>query len=124
MNLAYPQIFARLLAPTRVKQRFFPECTGCSQLQADAMRRNVKKLVLHFGGIQAYSYAGVLVGMRHYSAPPPPARGTSLERWYEEAKRSAENRARKIGGGMGLFGAPPIILPPPPPLPPPPRRWW
>ena len=93
MNLAAPQIFGRLFGKTRVKQRFFPECNSCSQLQADAMRRNVKKLVLHFGGVQAYSYAGVLVGLRQYSAPPVAARGTSLERWFEDAQGRAAKQA-------------------------------
>jgi len=96
LNLAYPQVFARLFAPTKVKQRFFPECVSCSQLQSDAMRRNVKKLVLHFGGMQAYAYSGVLVGVRHYSAPATPMRGTSLERWFEDAKKRAE---KQYGGG-------------------------
>ncbi len=63
-----------------------------TQLQADALRRGVKKLVAHFGGVQPYGYAGVLVGLRQYSAPPEgrgAQRGTSLERWLTEAQSKA-----------------------------------
>lgn len=59
------------------------------QLQSDALRRNVKKLVTHFGGVQPYAYAGVLVGLRQY-APPQEGRGaqrgTTLDRWLTEVQ--------------------------------------
>ena len=59
------------------------------QLQSDALRRNVKKLVTHFGGEQPYAYAGVLVGLRQY-APPQEGRGaqrgTTLDRWLTEVQ--------------------------------------
>ena len=32
------------------KQRFFPQCRGCSDLQSVAVRTGVKKLVMHGGG--------------------------------------------------------------------------
>ena len=58
-----------------------------AQLQSDALRRNIKKLVPHFGGVQPYAYAGVLVGLRQY-APPQEGRGaqrgTSLDKWLTE----------------------------------------
>ncbi len=59
------------------------------QLQSDALRRSVKKLVAHFGGAQPYGYAGVLVGLRQYTAPADgrgAQRGTSLDRWLAEAQ--------------------------------------
>ena len=59
------------------------------QLQSDALRRNLKKLVPHFGGVQPYAYAGVLVGLRQYSAPAEgrgAQRSTSLERWLADAQ--------------------------------------
>ena len=43
----------------------------------------------HFGGVQPFGYAGVLVGLRQYSAPPEgrgAQRGTSLERWLQDAQ--------------------------------------
>ena len=103
----------RLFAPAKVKQRFYPQCSGCSQLQArrgsgrealawltpwrqaDAMRRAVKKLVPHFGGVQPFAYAGALTGLRHYGGPGERARGPSLERWLAEAQRALDRgRAR------------------------------
>ena len=88
-SFAAPAFVKSLLGTrTRVRQRFFPQCTACSSLQSDALRRNLKKLVLHFGGVQPYAYAGVLVGLRQY-APPPPGRGaqraTSLDAWFADA---------------------------------------
>ena len=92
----------------KVKQRFFPQCGGCSsvrlfvaagacglpalipappQLQSDALRRGIKKLVPHFGGVQPYAYAGVLVGLRQYTPPQEgrgAQRGTTLDRWLTE----------------------------------------
>ena len=97
LNLAYPQVFSRLFGPTKVKQRFFPQCGNCSQSQADAMRRSVKKLVLHFGGAQTYAYAGVLVGLRQYS-PPTARRGTSLESWFADHAAAAERSWAKAVG--------------------------
>ena len=41
---------------------------GTRQEQATAMRMNTRKLVAHFGGVQTFGYAGVLVGVRHYSS--------------------------------------------------------
>ncbi len=31
LSFAYPQIFKKLFAPAKVRQRFFPQCNGCSQ---------------------------------------------------------------------------------------------
>ena len=59
------------------------------QLQSDALRRNVKKLVTHFGGVQPYAYAGVLVGLRQYTPPQEgrgAQRGTTLDRWLTEVQ--------------------------------------
>jgi len=48
--------------------------------------------VPHFGGVQPYAYAGVLVGLRQY-APPTEGRGaqrgTTLDRWLTEMQQSA-----------------------------------
>ena len=101
IRMMYPKIFARLFAPPKIKQRFFPQCESCSQLQSDAMRRSVKKLVAHFGGVQPFAYAGVLVGLRQYTGPDSsastaaPAKGkannksgSTLEKWLEDAKRA------------------------------------
>jgi hypothetical protein len=49
----------------------------------------VKKLVPHFGGVQPYAYAGVLVGLRQYTPPQEgrgAQRGTSLDRWLTEVQ--------------------------------------
>jgi hypothetical protein len=59
------------------------------QLQSDALRRGVKKLVPHFGGVQPYAYAGVLVGLRHFTPPLEgrgAQRGTTLDRWLTEVQ--------------------------------------
>ena len=66
-----------------------------AQLQADALRRNFKKLVPHFGGVQPYSYAGIHVGLRQYSAPLEgrgAQRSTSLDRWLADAQAAAGRR--------------------------------
>ena len=58
-----------------------------AQLQSDALRRGIKKLVPHFGGVQPYAYAGVLVGLRQYTPPQEgrgAQRGTSLDKWLTE----------------------------------------
>jgi hypothetical protein len=49
----------------------------------------VKKLVPHFGGVQPYAYAGVLVGLRHFTPPLEgrgAQRGTTLDRWLTEVQ--------------------------------------
>ncbi|KAK9867102.1 hypothetical protein WJX84_001221 [Apatococcus fuscideae] len=51
-------------------QRFYPQCRGCSQLQAAAVRANKTKLIMHRGGPRSWYFAGVLVGLRHYYALP------------------------------------------------------
>lgn len=101
-------MFSRLLASPKVKQRFFPQCESCSSLQSDALRRGIKKMVAHFGGVQPYAYAGVLVGLRQYSAeevttgskPGSKAGGkagssssggggsTTLDKWLADARRA------------------------------------
>ena len=89
LRFAYPQLFSRLFAAPRQRQRFFPQCASCSSLQSDALRRSVKKLVAHFGGVQPFGYAGVLLGLRQYSAPQEgrgTQRGTSLENWLAKAQ--------------------------------------
>ena len=61
------------------------------------MRRNVKKLVLHFGGAQPFNYAGVLVGLRQYDRPESgrgAQRGQSLESWLDEKKRGMQRWMR------------------------------
>lgn len=54
-------------------QRYYPQCRPCSQLQAAAVRSGKRALVLHeilhSGGTStAWHYAGVVVGLRHYSS--------------------------------------------------------
>jgi hypothetical protein len=106
LRFAYPQVFSRLFAPPKVKQRFFPQCESCSSLQSDALRRGIKKMVAHFGGVQPYAYAGVLVGLRQYSAEeattgskagskPGGKAGsgggggsTTLDKWLADARRA------------------------------------
>jgi hypothetical protein len=47
--------------------------------------------VLHFGGVQPYAYAGVLVGLRQYTAPAEgrgAQRSTSLDRWLTDAQQA------------------------------------
>ena len=43
----------------------------------------------HFGGVQPYAYAGVLVGLRQYTPPQEgrgAQRGTSLDKWLAEVQ--------------------------------------
>ena len=100
LRFAYPKIFSRLFAPPKVKQRFFPQCESCSSLQSDALRRGITKMVAHFGGVQPYAYAGILVGLRQYSAEEA-AKGTAgkpggstgggsttLDKWLADARRA------------------------------------
>ena len=39
-------------------QRYYPQCGKCSQRQAAAVRANRRTLVLHFGGIRPWFFAG------------------------------------------------------------------
>lgn len=54
-------------------QRYYPQCTGCSQKQAAAVRNNRSHLVfhevLHRGGTSSsWHFVGTLVGMRHWGS--------------------------------------------------------
>ena len=50
-----------------------------------AMRQNLRTLKPHFGGVQMYMYAGVLVGVRHYSADTVgrTKQGTTLKQYWD-----------------------------------------
>ena len=51
------------------RQRYFPQCRPCSQLQSVAVRTGRLTLKLHAGGAKPAHYAGPLVGLRHYREP-------------------------------------------------------
>ena len=49
-------------------QRYYPQCRGCSQRQAAAVRANKRTLVFHFGGPRPWFFAGVLWTMQYRAA--------------------------------------------------------
>ncbi|EFN50931.1 hypothetical protein CHLNCDRAFT_141732 [Chlorella variabilis] len=73
LNLPFvKQLASAMNIPTAPpRQRFYPQCTSCSQKQSAAIRNNKLTLVfhevLHHGGkSQAWHFAGAFLGMRHY----------------------------------------------------------
>ena len=69
------------------RQRYYPQCGRCSQLQAAAIRTGRMRLVfhevLHRGGTSsAWHVAGTLVGLRHYSGGGAAAGGGNGARRY------------------------------------------
>ncbi|QDZ22888.1 hypothetical protein HOP50_09g54370 [Chloropicon primus] len=50
----------------RLSQRFYPQCRGCSQKQAVAVKKNAKSLVTHLGGWHPHYLAGPFVMFRTY----------------------------------------------------------
>jgi hypothetical protein len=59
-------VLAKMRWNGNVTQRFYPQCRGCSQKQAVAVKTNRKSLVLHLGGWHPYYFAGPLVAGRSY----------------------------------------------------------
>jgi hypothetical protein len=55
------------LNPTR--QRYYPQCRPCSQLQAVAVRTERLTLKAHAAGPRPWHFSGVLTGLRHYQEP-------------------------------------------------------
>ncbi|GMH37679.1 hypothetical protein BSKO_05552 [Bryopsis sp. KO-2023] len=56
-----------LIEESLPSQRLFPQCGGCSKIQANAVRNNKKILVMHWGGLRPFHVAaGVLVGARYH----------------------------------------------------------
>ncbi|KAL3159584.1 hypothetical protein ABBQ38_009997 [Trebouxia sp. C0009 RCD-2024] len=50
-------------------QRYYPQCTSCSNKQSQAVKMDKRTLVVHMAGPRPWHYAGVLVGMRYFHAP-------------------------------------------------------
>ena len=71
-----------------VRQRFYPQCGGCSQRQAAAVRANRKSLAFHVAAVPAGALASCLVGLRHFDA------SVSASAW-----------CRRVGQSMGLGGS-------------------
>ena len=59
-------LLTRLRWNGRITQRFYPQCRGCSQKQAVAVKKNRKSLVLHLGTWQPHFFAGPFVAFRTY----------------------------------------------------------
>ena len=58
------RVMAESLGLQRVPQRYYPQCTGCSQKQAAAVRANRRTLRMHFGGLRAWHFAGPCAALR------------------------------------------------------------
>lgn len=68
------------------KQRFFPQCRGCSDLQSVAVRTGVKKLVMHGGGVKIGAVVAGCVAARHYAMARHPEEYAKWEAKLEELK--------------------------------------
>lgn len=71
-QFGFGQVLRKVFDSLQIKippppQRFFPHCRNCSQKQAVAVRNKRRVLVMHFGGMKPYHFAGLLVGMPYYS---------------------------------------------------------
>ena len=49
-----------------IKQRYFPQCRPCSQLQASAVSRNVMTLRMHRGFLGPSLLVGAMTALRHF----------------------------------------------------------
>lgn len=49
-----------------LRQRYYPQCKSCSQIQSSAIARNLKKIRIHGGTIGPYMIVGALAALRHY----------------------------------------------------------
>jgi len=77
-----------------VRQRFYPQCGGCSQRQAAAVRANRKVLAFHVAAVPAGALASCLVGLRHFDASVSPAA------W---CRRVSHSLGWRSGSGSGSF---------------------
>jgi len=50
----------------KTTQRFYPQCTGCSQKQSSAVKKNRKALVLNLSKWHPHYFAGPFVALRTY----------------------------------------------------------
>ncbi|KAK3258413.1 hypothetical protein CYMTET_32538 [Cymbomonas tetramitiformis] len=50
----------------KIVQRYYPQCSDCSNRQGAAIRQNTQRLQMHFGGFQHSSLAAIVLGMRYY----------------------------------------------------------
>jgi hypothetical protein len=66
------------------KQRFFPQCRPCSDLQSVAVRTGVKKLVMHGGGVKVGVAVAGCVAARHYAMARHPE---EYARWEAELEK-------------------------------------
>ena len=92
LTLAWRAREALGLNPTR--QRYFPQCRPCSQLQSVAVRTGRLTLKLHAGGAKPAHYAGPLVGLRHYREPGPGSAWESDRRAHARRAGPIERAAR------------------------------
>ena len=61
-------VLAKMRFSGSVQQRFYPQCRGCSQKQAVAVKKNRKVLVMHGGSWKPHHLAGSFVMFRTWSA--------------------------------------------------------
>lgn len=85
------------LNPTR--QRYYPQCRPCSQLQAVAVRTDRLTLKTHAAGPRPWHFSGILVGLRHYQEPrgraPAPAGGD------DDVLEELQAAVRRLQSGAG-----------------------
>lgn len=67
------------------KQRFFPQCRSCSDIQSTAVRMNAKRLVMHNGGMTVGVAVAVAVAARHYAMHYHPEEYARFEKRVEDA---------------------------------------
>jgi hypothetical protein len=66
------------------RQRFFPQCRACSDLQSTAVRLRAKSLVMHNGGVRIGCVVASVVAARHYVMWKHPREYERFERRVEE----------------------------------------
>ena len=66
------------------KQRFFPQCRSCSDLQSHAVRVGAKRLVMHNGGVRLGAAVAAAVAARHYAMNHHPQEYAAFERKVNE----------------------------------------
>ena len=70
------------------KQRFFPQCRSCSDVQSTAVRLGAKRLVMHNGGIRVGVVVAAAVAVRHYAMQRHPEEYAAFERRVNDALHS------------------------------------
>lgn len=73
------------------RQRYYPQCRPCSQLQAAAVQNNVKRLRLHAGFVGPTLVVGAMVALRHFGGADAKVQKRVRQWWNDGVKRLSSN---------------------------------